>query len=137
MPTPNPDHTNTDPRPPLQPGRHLAIPIPGRTHTFEEIARVARVNALCGCTVCVLCLNEEIYATWLCWTEEWPASLTLLDVLDSNRATLRDWQRYLRSQPHNMTILHGACAELQAGRVAVSYVAALVDAVPSGIIVVA
>jgi hypothetical protein len=58
-------------------------------------------------------------------------------VLDSNRATLRDWQRYLRSQPNDLTILHGACAELQASRLSVSYVAALVDAVPRGVIVVA
>lgn len=137
MSIPPHDHPNAGQRPPQPPGRHLALPKPGKTHTFEEIAAMARVNALCGYTVCVLCLNEAIHHTWLRKLDKWPAPITLLDVLDSNRATLTDWQRYLRSQPHDLTILHGATAELQANRLAVRYVAALVDAVPGGVIVVA
>ena len=137
MSTPTLDHPDANQRLPLPPGRHLAIPRLGRTHTFEEIASVARVNALCGYRVCVLCLNEEAHTRWLSHLEEWSTPITLLDVLDSNRATLRDWQRYLRSQPNDLTILHGACAELQASRLSVAYVAALVDAVPRGVIVVA
>jgi len=64
---------------------------------FKEIVSIARLNALRGYAVCVLSLNAETHARWLSHVEGWSTPITLLDVLDSNRATLRDWQRYLRA----------------------------------------
>jgi hypothetical protein len=88
-------------------------------------------------SVCVLCLTQELLERWMRELEQLSAPITLLDVLNTNRATLADWKEMLGSHAYDVTVLHGACAELRAGRLSVGYVKVLVDAVPSGLVMVA
>jgi hypothetical protein len=60
-----------------------------------------------------------------------------MDVLNTNRATLADWKELLGSHAYDVTVLHGANAELRAGHLSLGYVKALVDAVPAGLVVLA
>jgi hypothetical protein len=88
-------------------------------------------------SVCVLCLTEELLEGWISELEDLSAPITLLDVLNANRATLVDWEELLGSHAYDVTVLHGACTELRAGRLSAGYVKVLMDAVPSGLVIVA
>jgi hypothetical protein len=92
---------------------------------------------ICGQSVCVLCLTQELLERWMCQLEDLPAPITLLDVVDTNRATLADWKELLSRDTHDVTVLHGAYPEIKAKRLSVGYVKALVDAVPSGLVIIA
>jgi hypothetical protein len=123
---------------PPQATKSLAIPTPGSRPRFEHVAAIALMAAeICGQSVCVLCLTQETLQKWICRLEKDSAQVTLLDVLNTNRATLADWKTLLRQQAYDVTILHGVHHELQADRLSVGYVKELVDAVPSGLVVVA
>jgi hypothetical protein len=123
---------------PIQATNSLAIPAPNRQPTFDEIAGIAVASAiLCGQSVCVLCLTHEILQGWIHQLEEFSAPVTLLDVLNTNRATLADWKALLSSQSYDVTILYGAQSELRTNRLSVGYVKVLVDAAPSGLVVIA
>lgn len=116
----------------------LAVPSPGREPNFEEVAGIALMGAaICGQSVCVLCLTQQILERWTCYLEESSMPVTLLDVLNTNRATLADWTKFLSGQTYDITVLHGVQSELRADHLSVCYVTALVDAVPSGLVVVA
>lgn len=118
--------------------KSLAIPAPGKRPSFEEVAAVALMGAtICGQSVCVLCLTQELLERWICKLEVLSAPVTLLDVVNTNRATLEDWKELLSSHAYDVTVLHGTCRELQANHLSVGYVKALVDAVPSGLVIVA
>jgi hypothetical protein len=43
----------------------------------------------------------------------------------------------LSRHSYDLTVLHGACAELAADRMSARYVGTLVDAVPGGVVVLA
>lgn len=123
---------------PPQATKSLAIPAPGSRPRFEQVAAIALMAAeICGQSVCVLCLTQETLQRWICRLEKFSAPVTLLDVLNTNRATLADWKTLLSQQSYDVTILHGVHYELQADRLSVGYVKELVDAVPSGLVVVA
>jgi hypothetical protein len=92
---------------------------------------------VCGQSVCVLCLTQELLEGWMCQLAGEAASITLLDVLNTNRATLRDWTELLGSHNYDITVLHGACSELRTKRISLGYIKVLVDAVPSGLVVLA
>ena len=124
--------------PPIQAAKSLAIPASGIQPSFQEVATIAVMGVtVCGQSVCVLCLTQELLERWMCHLAGHAASITLLDVLSTNRATLRDWTELLGSHNYDITVLHGACSELRAGRISVGYVKALIDAVPSGLVVIA
>jgi hypothetical protein len=121
-----------------QAAKSLAIPAPGRNPSFKDVVAIAIMGALCGKqSVCVLCLTRKLLERWMSELEKLSGPITLLDVLNTNRATLADWKKLLSSQAYDVTVLHGACAELRAGRLSGGYVKALVDAVPSGLVLVA
>ena len=123
---------------PTQATKSLAIPTPGIEPSFQEVATIAVMGAtFCGQSVCVLCLTQEFLERWMCQLAGHAASITLLDVLNTNRATLRDWTELLGSHDYDITVLHGACSELRARRISVGYIRALIDAVPSGLVMVA
>jgi hypothetical protein len=123
---------------PDRPTKQLVVPAPGRRPTFEEVTGIALMGAaICGQSVCVLCLTQHMLERWACHLEELSTPVTHLDVLNTNRATLADWTQFLSGQTYDITILHGAQSELRADRLSVRYVKALVDAVPSGLVVVA
>ena len=118
--------------------KSLAIPAPGRKPTFEEVANIALVSATVGNqSVCVMCLTQEVLERWTCRLGEFPAPITLLDVLNTNRATLNDWKAFLSSQTYDITVLHGIQSEFRAKRMSVGYVKALINAVPLGLVVIA
>jgi hypothetical protein len=116
--------------------KSLAIPAPGRRPTFYEVANIALVSAaVWDQSVCVMCLTQEVLERWLCRLGEFPAPVALLEVLNTNRATLNDWEAFLSSQTYDITVLHGVQSELRAKRLSCGYVRALIDAVPSGLVV--
>jgi hypothetical protein len=141
----SPDHLSRTSRPPEKPAtefiqatKSLAIPAPGKRPSFDQVAAIALMGAItCNQSVCVLCLTQDLLERWMCQLEEFPAPVTLLDVVGNNRATLKDWKELLSSHACDLTILHGACVELRANRLSVGYVKALVDAVPSGLVMIA
>lgn len=117
--------------------KSLAIPAPGREPTFDEVANIALVSAaVCDQSVCVMCLTHEVLERWLCRLGEFSAPVALLDVLNTNRATLNDWEAFLSNQIYDITVLHGVRSELHAKRLSSGYVRALIDAVPSGLVVI-
>ena len=115
----------------------LVIPGQGKRPTFEEVARVVLTGARCDLSVCVICLSPDTLVRWMAWLETLPGSVTLLDALNTNRATLKDWQTFLQNQTFDLTVLAGVEAELQARRLSVGYVKALVEAAPAGLVMVA
>lgn len=119
------------------PAKRLALPRPGKSPTFDDLANLVWVSTLWKMPVGILCLTQESLDLWLGWLERFPAGLPALDVLDINQATLTDWQAFLRDQSYDVTLLHGAYAELQANRLSMFYVTALVNAAPNGVIVLA
>ncbi len=122
----------------LTTNKYLAIPAPGKRPVFEEIAGIALASALvCKQSVCVLCLTQEVLKRWSLRLEEFFAPVTVLDVLNTNCATLVDWEDFLRGYAYDVTILHGARSELRANNLSIGYIKALVDAVPSGLVIVA
>ena len=59
---------------------------------FDEVVDIALTGAFGGLSVCVMCLTEEILERWRSRLEDLSHPVTLLDVLNTNRATLEDWQ---------------------------------------------
>jgi hypothetical protein len=114
----------------------LAVPSWGRkSPTFFDIAYLVWVNTLWDMSVGVLCLTQETLDLWDIWLKQFPDELPLLDLFDINQATLADWQAFLNGQAYDTTILHGACVELQAGRLSVDYITTLIEAAPAGVVV--
>jgi hypothetical protein len=116
--------------------KSLAIPAPGKQPTFDEVTSIVLTGACFGLSVCVMCLTQEMLERWMGRLQAHPKSVTLLDVLNTNRATLADWKAFLGSQPHDITVLSGVQSELQAGQLSVGYLKALVEAVPAGLVMV-
>lgn len=119
-----------------RPKKSLAIPVSGREPTFEEVAGIVSLTVRFNMSVCVLCLNQPVLDRWLNWSEKQSKSIILLDILDDNRATLPDWKAFLHDQTYDLTVLAGVKTEVQAERLSVSYVDALVKAIPSGLVMV-
>jgi len=117
------------------PTKVLAVPASGKQPAFDEVVDIAFTGAFCGLSVCVVCLTEEMLERWRSRLEDLAHPVTLLDVLNTNRATLEDWQTFLSAQTHDITVLHGVQSELSANKTSASYVTALVDAIPSGLVV--
>ena len=81
--------------------KSLAVPAPGRKPTFDEVANIALVSAAnCDQSVCVICLSQEVLECWMCRLLEFPAPVTRLDMLNTNRATLNDWKAFLSNQTY-------------------------------------
>jgi hypothetical protein len=137
MTSPSFDHSSTQPASSPPPEKMLALPRPGQVHTFDDIANLVWVNVLWHKSAAVFCLTQEILDLWLHWLDRFPAELPALEVLDLDYATLSDWEVYLSRQSYDLTVLHGVCAELAAGRMSTHYVGMLVDAVPGGVVVLA
>ncbi len=118
--------------------KSLVLPAKGKQPTFDEVANIVLLSTFCNLSVCVMCLTQETLEHWMDWlNRSSSASVTLLDVLNTNCATLTDWKALLSSQSYDITVLSGAGAELQTNRLSVGYVKALVRAVPAGLVVVA
>jgi len=133
----SPPSSNND-LPILTTNKSLAVPAPGKQPSFEEVAGIAIASAMvCNQSVCVLCLTQQLLERWMQELEELAVPITLLDVVNTNRATLADWKELLSGNAYNVTVLHGTYRELRANRLSVGYVKALVDAVSSGLVIVA
>lgn len=119
------------------PGKFLALPGAGKTPTFNQVVEIVLAGIVCHLSVGVLCLTQAALDDWSNWPGQLAPSLATFDVLDLNQAALPDWQAFLSRQSYDITILHGACAELQASALSTAYVTALVNAAPAGITVLA
>ena len=116
----------------------LALPTSGQPPGFDQVANLAAISLVYRLPVCVLCLTQEALDGWRQWSsDQLPAAVVGLDVLDTNQATLDDWQEFLSRQTYDLTVLGGAYAELQQGQVSVGYVTALVKAISGGVVVLA
>lgn len=120
-----------------QPIKSLALPIRGRNPSFAEVSGIALTGALLGMSVCVICLTESALAEWQKRLEEKSSLPASLHVLDAHRATLTDWEGFLRGSMYDMVVLQGAGGGLQEGWLSPGYVKALVEAIPRGLILVA
>lgn len=118
-------------------GKSLALPTGSQPPTLDEVVQTILAGVMCHLSVGVLCLAHLALDEWLDWPGRLLPSLARFDILDCDQATLSDWQTFLSSQSYDLIVLHGACAEMQAGQLAAHYVTALIDAVPSGVIVIA
>ena len=119
------------------PGKALALPSAGTPPTFNQIVEILLAAMVCRLSVGVLCLTQAAMDDWSNWPGRLALSLAAFDLLDLNQAPLADWQAFLSSQSYDITVLHGACAELQANALSTGYVTALVEAAPAGTIVLA
>lgn len=117
------------------PGKSLALPSAGKPPTFNQVVEIVLAGIMCRLSIGVLCLTQAALDDWSNWPGLLTPSLAAFDVLDLNQAALPDWQAFLSSQSYDMTILHGACAELQANALSTAYVTALVNAAPAGTII--
>jgi len=117
--------------------KRLAIPASGECPDFGTVARLALNCALLGMQVCVMCFTQEVLDRWTGYSHPALSGIMLLDVLDCNRATLSDWKKMLQAHSLDLLVLHGATNELQARRLAVRYVTALVDAAAADMVVLA
>ncbi len=117
--------------------KSLIVPAPGRQPTFDNVTNIVFLGMLCDLSVCVICLSEESWQCWQGWREKCQGSVTLMDLFNINQAVLADWETFLGSHPYDMIVLDGARVELQADRISVGYVTTLVEAVPSGMVMVA
>jgi hypothetical protein len=100
--------------PTLVTNKSLAIPAHEKRPSFDEVAAIALMGAtICGQSVCVLCLTQELLEHWMYRLEGLPAPIILLDVVDTSRTTLADWKKFLSNHIHDVTVLHGAFRELK------------------------
>jgi hypothetical protein len=118
-------------------GKSLALPTGSQPPNFDQVVQTILAGIMCDLSVGVLCLTQAALDEWLDWPGRLSPSLARFDVLECDQATLSDWQTFLSSRSYDLTVLHGVCAELQAGRLAAFYVTALIDAVPAGMVVIA
>ena len=118
-------------------GKSLALPTGGQPPTFDQVLQIVLTGVMCRFSVGVMCLTQAALDDWLDWPGRYSSAMARFDLLDCDQATLRDWQAFLGSHSYDMIVLHGACAELPAGRLSVRYVTALVDAAPTGTVVLA
>ena len=116
--------------------KSLAIPAPGQQPSFDDVAGIVLTGALFDLSVCVMCFTQAGLDRWTRRLEEDHPSVTLLDILNTNRATLADWKEFLRTQAYDITVLYGTKPELEANRLSADYVKALVEAVPEGLVMV-
>jgi hypothetical protein len=106
--------------------KSLAIPAPGRKPNFDDVAGIALTAALCNLSVCVLCLTQGMLGCWMRRLGDFSVPISYSSV-----------ECRLSGGSYDVIVLHGARVELQADRLSVGYVKALVDAVPSGLVMVA
>ncbi len=115
--------------------KSLVVPAPGTSPTFDDVADIALTAAFLEQAVCVICLTQEFLAQWMLKLNAFDAPIASLDTFDANRSTLADWEIFLSGQSYDVVVLHGVRAELQARRLSVSYVKSLMDAIPSGMVI--
>jgi hypothetical protein len=72
------------------PTKVLAIPTSGKQSAFDEVVDIALTGAFCGLSVCVMCLTEEMLERWRSRLEDLSHPVTLLDVLNTNRARMEN-----------------------------------------------
>jgi hypothetical protein len=112
----------------------FAIPNLGRQPSFEEIVDIALTAASFNQSVCVLCWGQVLHERWTHHLDSFSPSASL-DVLDASHATLAEWKVLLGDSPYDIIVMHGVQAACQAERLSINYATALVDAVPSGLVV--
>jgi len=117
--------------------KSLALPPGGQPPTFDQVVQIVLTGVMCRFSVGVLCLTQAALDDWLDWPSWHSAAIARFDLLDCDQATLSDWQAFLSSQSYDLTVLYGVSAELAAARLSVRYVGKLVDAAPSGVVMLA
>lgn len=117
--------------------RRLILPSPEHHPTFEEVARIATIAALFQQAVCVLCLNRGVTEAWRRYTIPLGIEAANLDLLDYRDAQPAAWQAFLADKPRDLVVLHGAEAELHAGRLTPKMLLRLVQATNAALVMVA
>ena len=115
--------------------KRFAIPNLGWQPSFEEVADIALTAASFNQSVCVLCWSQALQERWMYYLDNFSASVPLLAVLDANQATLVECKVLLGDCPDDIIVMHGVQAACQSERLSIKYATALIDAVPSGLVV--
>jgi hypothetical protein len=109
----------------------LAVARQNRRLSIDEVIDIAKLGAMFGLSIGVLCWSETLLAIWTQQLKDVPS----LEVLDVNRSTQAEWQTYLSSYPYDILVLHGAQTAEQTGELSAEYVESLVDSVSEGLLV--
>ncbi len=109
---------------------------------FESAVMAATTALICDLSVQVICLSREQLNRWqevfdLAEAEEFPVPEQRPKIHDLNRATLSEWKATLGQQRADLTVLAGFHAAKRRSEISAAYANALVNAVPSGMVVMA
>jgi len=119
------------------PQKSVMLPSSDKHPSFEEVASIALTGALFGQTVSVICLSHGMLVRWMQRLAKTGIAIASLELFDITCTTLAEWKILLGSQPYDITVFHGVEPELRARRLTVGHLRALVEAVPSGLVLVA
>ncbi len=102
----------------------------------------ATTALICDLSVQVICLSRDHLIRWqgvfdLAEAENFSVIEQHPQIHDLNRATLSEWKAALGQQRADLTVLAGFHAAKRRREISASYASALVQAVPSGMVVVA
>ena len=109
---------------------------------FESAVMAATTALICDLSVQVYCLSRDQLTRWQQVFADVEASDFLQNELrpqihDLNRATLAEWKTTLARQDADLTVLAGFHTAQRRQEISAAYANALVEAVPSGMVVVA
>lgn len=117
--------------------RQIAVPAPGRLPSFQEMFDIAVIGALHGQRVVVICMTRAISDDWQLWLARMGMPLPELEVLDARAACRIRWESFFSSRSYDMVIVHGVRGAFGADTATPTYVEQMVNAVPTGLIVLA
>jgi len=109
---------------------------------FESAVMATTTALICDLSVQVFCFSRDQLTRWqqvfaTAETGNAPQVELRPQIHDLNRATLAEWQATLARQSSDLTVLAGFHTAQCRREISGAYVDALVEAVPSGLVVVA
>lgn len=115
----------------------IAVPTAGSAPSFDNVYTLAVTGALLDQEVLVVCMTDEMLAGWRRRLRErsWP--LEGLTLLDGQFGWSVNWRAFFCYRSYDITVMHGIHVALKEQRISPSYAGRLVNAVPSGLLVLA
>lgn len=109
----------------------------GRQPSFCDMANIAFSSLLFDLSVGVFCWTEALYHRWLERLEKCPprSRVEILDLFDTNRMTLLEFETTLETQKYDLVILHGFQAAYNLDQLSEDYVNSVFRAILSDMII--
>ncbi len=117
--------------------RRLAIPAAGSLPSFDNMFALARIGVLFDQTVLVISMTEEVLTSWQRRLQERGRPMDGLTLLDGRFGWSVDWRAFFCARSYDVTILHGLHTALREQALPRSYAERLLDAMRSGLIILA